>query len=110
MIREKKRYIGFVVESERELSRGDVISALKHVPGAPWLVVLEGNKGILRVSVKDAPSVRANIVKVSHAGSARVQFKTVITSGTIITVKEKLGMTKRRRRKAPKSAGDEAPQ
>jgi RNase P/RNase MRP subunit POP5 len=99
MLREKRRYIGFVIESERELSRNEVIYFLNQIACQPRLILLEGKKGIVKVPIKDVQSVRQNLNKIIDLNHEKAKFSTVITSGTIITVKQKLGLKHIKKRK-----------
>jgi|GEM_PF-2790162 len=107
MIREKRRYIGFTIDTERDVSRNEVIYLLNQIPSQPRLILLDDKKGILKVPIKDVQSVRENLNKIEYLGREKAKFSTVITSGTIITVKQKLGLKHHRKRKKKEKAVSE---
>jgi RNase P/RNase MRP subunit POP5 len=96
----RTRYIGFVLESARRVGRDEVTRELadglrQRGLGHPFqLTVFDGGRGILKV-----PHVRKNdfIAILSSLGAVGrdripVQVRTVVTSGTICTVKERMGI------------------
>jgi len=98
---ERMRYIGFEVASELRLSRKDVINAIQRgnagQGGAElklWLIIFEGNRGIVRCPhTKKEDAVKfLNSIKMVAGKVAAV--RTLTASGTIRTVKERIGKKK----------------
>jgi hypothetical protein len=61
------------------------------------LLVCEGGAGILVVPTPGAPAARERL---AEAGPGGVSFEPVVTSGTIATVKARMGLSTARRRRA----------
>ena len=96
----RTRYIGFVLDSARRAGREEVTRELadelrqRGVSHPFQLTVFDGGRGILKV-----PHVRKNdfiaiLSSLRAVGRDRVpvQVRTVVTSGTICTVKERMGI------------------
>jgi RNase P/RNase MRP subunit POP5 len=96
----RTRYIGFLLESARRVGRDEVTRELadesrqRGVSHPFQLTVFDGGRGILKV-----PHVRKNdfiaiLSSLRAVGRDRVpvQVRTVVTSGTICTVKERMGI------------------
>lgn len=103
--RPTRRYIGFRYQPG-SASRRKVARAIEHVwdagPGdgsksAPRLLVCEQGSGILVIATAGGDAMRAALSR-SSGGGAGIVMEPVVTSGTIITVKERMGLTSRRRR------------
>lgn len=97
----RHRYIGFTLESAFRPGREDLGRALSDAgrvaPGGPvqfQLTVYDGRRGIVKVShrQKEAATAILNSVKRTGRDGAPVTIRTVVTSGTICTVKARLGI------------------
>jgi RNase P/RNase MRP subunit POP5 len=95
----RKRYIAFSVESPRDISRKEFISAIrmkapeqdKWEKMEPWLTVFENNKGILRCTHKGCEEAISLLNSIESIGRERVKIKvrTLGTSGTIKKAKSR---------------------
>lgn len=97
----RHRYIGFTVESQQRLGREDISRALTEAgrvaPGGPVqfnLTVFDGKRGIVKVShlKKDAAIAALNSMTKAGRDSSTIKVTTVLTSGTICTVKARMGI------------------
>lgn len=96
----RTRYIGFVLESARRVSREEVVRELEEKlrhRGERVLIqltVYDGNRGILKVPHKLKAEAIMLLDSLRSAGrdQAPVRVRTVVTSGTICTVKERMGI------------------
>lgn len=97
----RHRYIGFTLESAFRPGREDLGRALSDAgrvaPGGPvqfQLTVYDGQRGIVKVShrQKEAATAILNSVKRTGRDGPPVTIRTVVTSGTICTVKARLGI------------------
>lgn len=97
----RHRYIGFTVESQLRPGREDISRALSEAgrvaPGGPVqfnLTVFDGRRGIVKVSHIKKDAAIAALLSVKFAGRERspVKVATVVTSGTICTVKGRMGI------------------
>ena len=97
----RHRYIGFTVESQLRLGREDISRALtdagRVAPGGPVqfnLTVFDGRRGIVKVPHLKKQAAIAALNSMNQAGRDRATVKvtTVLTSGTICTVKARLGL------------------
>jgi RNase P/RNase MRP subunit POP5 len=97
----RHRYIGFTVEAAFRPGREDISRALSEagrvVPGGPLqfnLTVFDGRRGIVKVAHVKKDAAMAALLSVKFAGRDRspVKVATVLTSGTICTVKERMGI------------------
>jgi RNase P/RNase MRP subunit POP5 len=95
----RHRYIGFTVEARYRIGRDDILRALSeagHIaPGGPVqfnLTVFDGKKGIVKVphTAKAAAIAAINGIRGLGRERAPVAVRTVVTSGTICTVKERM--------------------
>lgn len=109
-VREKSgrhRYIGFTVETPTHLGREDLSRALsesarlqlagKEASGGPLrfqLTVFDGRRGIVKVPHRQKDAAIAALVSIMKAGrdGSAVDVRTVVTSGTICTVKARMGI------------------
>jgi RNase P/RNase MRP subunit POP5 len=113
----RHRYIGFTVEAPFRPGREDISRALSEAgrvaPGGPVqfnLTVFDGKKGIVKVPhTAKAPAIAAlNAIRGIGRDRAPVSVRTVVTSGTICTVKARMGIApgpkpwERKREKAGK--------
>lgn len=109
----RTRYIGFVVESSQRVGREELSRALgesARVLGGDFsyqLTAFEGGRGILRVPhrLKMDSILLLSSIRVVGRDRVPVRIRTVVTSGTICTVKERLGIAPSRR--PPRDAGRE---
>ena len=107
----RSRYIGFVVETGRGVGREELTRALgdsARVLGGHFsfqLTVFEGGRGILRVPHRLKLDSVLLLSSVRTIGRERipVRIRTVVTSGTIRKVKERMGIPAGR----PFARGDE---
>ena len=95
----RHRYIGFTVEARLRPGREDILRALSEAgrvaPGGPVqfnLTVFDGTKGIVKVphTAKAAAIAALNGIRGIGRERAPVAVRTVVTSGTICTVKERM--------------------
>ena len=96
---DRKRYIAFKVHSSRNLSRNELISAIREkvinneswVKIKPWLTIFEDNEGILRcVHInKDEAIKLLTSIKIVGKEKMPVRVETLGTSGTIKQAKRK---------------------
>ena len=92
---ERWRYIAFTIESGCEFSRGDFLNALMAgsrgtlLEGSFRITVFENNFGILKVphTLKDE-AIRV-LKSVDHVKAEACKVETLLTSGTIKTLKQK---------------------
>ncbi len=119
----RHRYIGFTVEASIRPGREDFSRALSEagrvVPGGPVqfnLTVFDGTRGIVKVPHTAKDAAIAALISIRQAGRDRfpVKVETVVTSGTICTVKAKMGIPEgpkpwERKRRASRSGGTGAP-
>lgn len=77
----RDRYIAIAVRSGREVTKGEVIAALRRQAGVPfWLVNWSGARGILRCTNLDKERLVRNLQEIRLPGAV---LCTVRTSGTI---------------------------
>jgi RNase P/RNase MRP subunit POP5 len=97
----RPRYIGFTVDARVRPGREDMSRALTEAgrvaPGGPVqfnLTVFDGRRGIVKVPHTAKEAAIAALVAVKSAGRERcpVKVATVVTSGTICTVKARMGI------------------
>ena len=97
----RHRYIGFTVEAPFRPGREDFSLALSEagriVPGGPVqfnLTVFDGKRGIVKVPHTKKEAAISALNSITKAGRDRypVKVATVVTSGTICTVKERMGI------------------
>jgi len=97
----RHRYIGFTVECGFRPGREDISRALSEAgriaPGGPVqfnLTVFDGRRGIVKVPHLKKEAAIAALTSVTKAGRDRyaVKVATVVTSGTICTVKARMGI------------------
>lgn len=96
----RTRYIGFVVESSQRVGREELSRALgesARILGGDFsyqLTAFEGGRGILRVPHRLKMDSILLLSSIRTVGRDRVpvRIRTVVTSGTICTVKERLGI------------------
>ncbi len=103
----RHRYIGFTVETQARLNREDISRALsetarllgagKPVPSGELrfqLTVFDGRRGIVKVPHYQKDAAIAALVAIRKAGrdGSAVDVRTVVTSGTICTVKARMGI------------------
>lgn len=116
----RHRYIGFLVEARSRPGREDVQRALSEAgrlaPGGPVqfnLTVFDGRRGIVKVPhLRKGAAIEA-LVSIRALGRERApaSVRTVVTSGTICTVKARMGIPpgprpwERRRRRGKEGAG-----
>ena len=87
--RPRYRYVAFLVEGPRPVSREEVLDALHALPDPLWLVDYEHPRGLARcVHLKKAATIAALRGLVSIGGVA-VRVTTLGTSGTIRAATEK---------------------
>jgi len=106
----RTRYIGFVLESSRRVSREDVVRELEDKlrrqggRGPVQLTVFDGSRGILKVShrLKVESIMLLDSLRTAGRDQTPVRVRTVVTSGTICTVKERMGIPPGR---PPRDAG-----
>lgn len=107
----RTRYIGFVLESSRRVGRDEVTrelaDMLRRQGGShPFqLTVFDGGRGILKVPhrLKDESIMLLTSLRAVGRDRVPVLVRTVVTSGTICTVKERMGMPSEKR--PPREAG-----
>ena len=107
----RTRYIGFVLESARRVGREEVTRELADMlrrqgGGHPFqLTVFDGGRGILKVPhrLKNESIMLLTSMRAVGRDRVPVQVRTVVTSGTICTVKERMGIP-REKRPPPKPA------
>jgi RNase P/RNase MRP subunit POP5 len=95
----RTRYIGFLLESSRRVGRDELTRALaeharREGKGLSFqLTVFEGGRGILRVPHRSKEDSIRLLSSLRDAGADRtpVRIRTVVTSGTICKVKERMG-------------------
>lgn len=97
----RHRYIGFTVEARARFGRMELQRALSEagrvVRGGPVqfnLTVFDGQRGIVRVphTSKQAAIEAINSIRGLGRERAPATFRTVVTSGTICTVKARMGI------------------
>jgi len=97
----RHRYIGFTVEARVRPGREDMSRALSEAgrvaTGGPVqfnLTVFDGKRGIVKVQHTAKEAAIAALMAVKSAGRDRspVKVETVVTSGTICTVKARMGI------------------
>lgn len=96
----RTRYIGFLLESTRRLGRDELTKALaeqvrREGKGLSFqLTVFDGGRGILKVSHRSKEDSLRLLTTLQAAGADRtpVRISTIVTSGTICTVKERMGI------------------
>lgn len=97
----RHRYIGFTVDAAFRPGREDISRALSEAgrvaPGGPVqfnLTVFDGRRGIVKVPhTAKAPAIAAlNAIRGIGRDRAPVSVRTVVTSGTICTVKARMGI------------------
>lgn len=97
----RHRYIGFVVESQHRPGREDISRALSEAgrmaPGGPvqfQLTVFDGRRGIVKVPHlrKEAAIAALNSIRQAGRDRSTASVRTVLASGTICTVKARLGL------------------
>jgi len=106
----RTRYIGFVVESGQRVGREELSRALgdsARILGGDFsyqLTAFEGGRGILRVPHRLKMDSILLLCSIRTVGRDRVpvRIRTVVTSGTICTVKERLRIAPSKR--APRDA------
>jgi RNase P/RNase MRP subunit POP5 len=114
----RTRYIGFVVESNQRVGRDELSRALAEsarMLGGDFsyqLTAFEGGRGILRVPhrLKLDSILMLTSIRAVGRDRAPVRIRTVVTSGTICTVKERLGIPPSKRpprdaRRGPQGRG-----
>ncbi|UCF08997.1 MAG: hypothetical protein JSW28_04750 [Thermoplasmata archaeon] len=95
----KKRYIAFKVTAPREISRKEIIAAIRGQVKdrqqwdkiMPWLTVFEHNEGILRCIHTSKEEAISLLTSITHIGREKVpvEIRTLGTSGSIKKVKMK---------------------
>lgn len=101
----RTRYIGFIVESGQRVGREELTRALgesARTLGGDFsyqLTAFEGGRGILRVPHRLKMDSILLLSSIRAVGRDRVpvRIRTVVTSGTICTVKERLGIAPSKR-------------
>ena len=97
----RHRYIGFTVECGFRPGREDISRALSEAGrlalGGPVqfnLTIFDGRRGIVKVphTKKEAAIAALNSIKQAGRDRYAVKVATVVTSGTICTVKERMGI------------------
>ncbi len=87
----RSRYVAFVVDSEREVGTGDLISAFKRVADKyhdseqirPWLIMFEKGKGIVRCGHTFKDECINLMQSIRTVGGVKVNIRTLGTSGTV---------------------------
>jgi RNase P/RNase MRP subunit POP5 len=97
----RHRYIGFTVEARWRVGREELQRALSEagrvVRGGPVqfnLTIFDGRRGIVKVphTSKQAAIEAINSIRGLGRDRAPAAFRTVVTSGTICTVKARMGI------------------
>ncbi|MDK2790916.1 MAG: ribonuclease protein subunit [Methanothermococcus sp.] len=99
-LREKKRYIGFEIIYQNELSSNEVVgivrNAIINYYGAwgcskanPWLIDYTHPKGILRVSRDEVDYVKASLILLSEYRHLPINIRILGVSGSIKKVRAK---------------------
>lgn len=107
----RTRYIGFTLECARRVGRDEVTRELadelrRRGAGHPFqLTIFDGGRGILKVPhrLKNDFITLLTSLRIVGRDRAPVQVRTVVTSGTICTVKERMAMPRDKR--PPRGAG-----
>ena len=97
----RHRYIGFTVECRFRPGREDILRALSEAGrlalGGPVqfnLTIFDGRRGIVKVPHTSKGAAIAALNSITKAGMDQYPLKvaTIVTSGTICTVKERMGI------------------
>ena len=95
-LREKKRYLAFEIDSEKELTKSEVINAVdascKNFLGeygygkAGVMIVndtINGRKGVVRVNSKYVDLLKVSLMTIRQISNNKVAFRNVRTSGML---------------------------
>ncbi|MHC1582492.1 MAG: Rpp14/Pop5 family protein [Candidatus Syntropharchaeia archaeon] len=100
-LRERKRYIGFEVISEKEIEKKELIREIftsatslygdKGVSEcSPWLISFDGKRGILRCSHRMTDEARNVLASIDRINGGPVGIRVLTISGTIKGVRKKI--------------------
>ena len=93
----RHRWIGFLFESQRRLYREELARALNEASrlaaaGPIQLIIFDGRKGIVKVPHINQQKAISVLSALRNAGGVPVGIRTVVTSGVICKVKERLNI------------------
>ena len=93
-VRPRSRYVAFAVRGGEPVGRADVLEILRTAAASaggerPWLVLWEGDRGLVRCAHTAKETTIALLRGISEVGGRTVAVETLGTSGTVRRARRK---------------------
>ncbi len=108
----RRRYIGYIIDSDKVFSRGEMIKALKfycdrilgrsHRDVGLLLVRFNGRKGIVRCNHLEKEDTIKLLTSIDEISGVKVNIRTISTSGTIKALLRRKPILRDLRREKPR--------